>query len=282
MVSMIVKKADETVGGSVQPASIAPSISIRVENVSHWFESPSGAANIVLRDISLDIAPGEFVSLVGPSGCGKTTLLNMIAGVTKPKLGVVRITRANAPSVASPMNSLGYMQARDALMPWRTLTDNVILGLQFQRVPRSERRARAQEALAMVGLGEVGDRYPRQLSHGMRQRGNLARLFATRPEVLLMDEPFGALDAQTKFDLQLEFGQLWRNTSASVVFVTHDLGEAILLGDRVVVMAEGEATEDIRIPFGRPRDLESIRYDPEFQTLVRDLVPLLRKKHGSG
>ena len=275
----VLVRSDDVLFPLTKPADATSIPSVEVRDVSHWFESTSGTANVVLRNIGLNVAPGEFVSLVGPSGCGKTTLLNLIAGVDRPRLGEVRLIGADGTGQVPPQRSLGYMQARDALLPWRTLLDNVILGLQFQRMPRSTWRERAQEALNLVGLGSVGNRYPRQLSHGMRQRGNLARLFATRPDVLLMDEPFGALDAQTKADLQVEFGRIWQRTSTSVVFVTHDLAEAILLGDRVVVMVNGEITSEITVPFERPRDLETIPYDPEFQSMLRSLLPLLKGAH---
>jgi NitT/TauT family transport system ATP-binding protein len=257
-----------------------PTLGVSVKGATHWFVEQNADPQLVLQQVDLTIQPGEFITMVGPSGCGKTTLLNMIAGVTTPELGEVNIVVDGA-SQKPPLPSLGYMQARDALLPWRSLRANVELGLEFAGVRRPQRRERAEEALRLVGLGTSGDRYPRQLSQGMRQRGNLARLMATEPQLLLMDEPFGALDAQTKDGLQEEFLRIWQNRVTTVVFVTHDLAEAVLLGDRVVVMNGGRIVDDIRVPFARPRNLVELRFDAQFQELVRSLWPLLAPGVGS-
>jgi NitT/TauT family transport system ATP-binding protein len=256
------------------------SLGVVVDGATHWFVEQKDDPQLILRNVNLTIAPGEFITMVGPSGCGKTTLLNMIAGVTAPALGDVAIV-ADGLLRKPPLLSLGYMQARDALLPWRSLLANVELGLEFAGVPRAERRQRAEEALRLVGLSDYCDRFPRQLSQGMRQRGNLARLMATEPQLLLMDEPFGALDAQTKDGLQEEFLRIWHRRVTTVVFVTHDLAEAVLLGDRVVVMNAGRIIEDIVVPFARPRNLAELRFDVTFQELVRSLWPLLAPGVGS-
>lgn len=170
---------------------------------------------------------------------------------------------------------MGYMFARDSLIPWRDIRDNVAFGLEVQGVGRSERRRRAEATLDLVGLGGKGRLFPRQLSHGMRQRANLARTLAIEPEVLLVDEPFGALDAQTKARLQVEFMNIWDRTRKTVVFVTHDLSEACLLADRIIVMRSGAIEADIPIEFERPRDLDSLRFEQPFQDLVKSLWDMI-------
>jgi NitT/TauT family transport system ATP-binding protein len=251
-------------------------IGVRVDDVSHWFPSPSGPPpRPVLDDISLHARPGEFVCLIGPSGCGKTTLLSAVAGVLAPEAGTVRL-EVGGVDTPTPITAMGYMQARDALMPWRTVAENVSLALEFQGVPRAQRRPKIDAAIEMVGLTEARDRHPRQLSQGMRQRANLARMLAGEPRLMLMDEPFGALDAQTKAMLQAQFAAIWQRDRATVLFVTHDLEEAALLGDRIVVMVEGRIAADVTVPFARPRDPDELRFSADFQQLVRDLWPMLR------
>lgn len=245
-----------------------PETVISVQNLTHWFPS-ARSTHIALDSISLDIRRGEFVCLVGPSGCGKTTLLNMISGQLKPRWGSVDVTTSQPASSA-----VGYMFARDSLMPWRTIRSNVAYGLELRHVPRAARLARADEMLHLVGLGGKGHMHPSQLSHGMRQRANLARTLAMDPELLLVDEPFGALDAQTKARLQGEFLRIWEGTGKTVVFVTHDLGEAALMADRIVMMREGTIRKDIAVDFPRPRNLDALRFEPEYQELVRSLWDL--------
>jgi NitT/TauT family transport system ATP-binding protein len=224
----------------------------------------------VLRDINLDVRPGEFVCLVGPSGCGKTTLLNMIAGVIRPEWGALRVV-VNGREEATPSKRIGYMLARDTLLPWRNSVQNVELGLELRAIKKGERRAQATAALDMVGLSHAALLYPAELSQGMRQRTNLARTLVTRPALLLMDEPFGALDALTRELMQDEFLQIWQRDQPTVVFVTHDLQEAALLADRVVAMVHGQIVKEIRIPFARPRIPDEVRFDVAFQRIVRDL-----------
>lgn len=238
---------------------------IRVEGLTHWFPS-SQSTHVALRDIDLEVPRGEFVCLVGPSGCGKTTLLNMISGALKPERGRVTVhTRKNRAA------AVGYMFARDSLMPWRTVRRNVAYGLELRRVPQAERLARADEMIELVGLGGKGHLFPQQLSHGMRQRANLARTLAVDPELMLVDEPFGALDAQTKARLQGEFLRIWEGSGKTVIFVTHDLSEAALIADRIIVMGDGEIQRDIRVELERPRDLDELRFTPEYQDLVHSL-----------
>lgn len=250
---------------------MADSASITIDGVTHWFvHSSLTEMRPVLRDIVLHVAPGEFLCLVGPSGCGKTTLLNLIAGVIRPAMGSVEVTVNHVPQQL-PFKGLGYMLARDTLLPWRSAVENVELGLELRRIGKPTRRAEATAALEMVGLQRAQQLYPSELSQGMRQRVNLARMLVTRPVLLLMDEPFGALDAQTRTHMQDEFLQIWQRNSNTVVFVTHDLNEAVLLADRVITMVEGSIVKETRVPFQRPRMPDQLRYDADFQQLVREL-----------
>lgn len=251
----------------------APVIDIR--GVSHWFATPE-KPYLALKEVDLAIPQGQFVCLVGPSGCGKTTLLNVIAQQIRPERGSVEVRLGDGVrSDRSSRQAMGYMFARDSLIPWRDIRDNVAFGLEVQGVGRSERRRRAEATLDLVGLGGKGRLFPRQLSHGMRQRANLARTLAIEPEVLLVDEPFGALDAQTKARLQVEFMNIWDRTRKTVVFVTHDLSEACLLADRIIVMRSGAIEADIPIEFERPRDLDALRFEQPFQDLVKSLWDMI-------
>ena len=244
--------------------------------VSHTFRRESHA-NRVLLDVNLTVRRGEFVALVGPSGCGKTTILNMVAGLVRPQAGAV--LRDGLP-VNGPASNMGYMFARPALLPWRRVLSNVELGLEVRHVPRSTRAAIAKQYLDLVGLGQKARSYPGQLSQGMRQRVNLARTLATDPELLLMDEPFAALDAQTKLVLQEEFLRIWEQTKKSVLWVTHDLSEAVALADRVVLLtaAPGRIKSDTAIELGRPRSPDRLRFDDTFQHILESLWRQLREE----
>jgi NitT/TauT family transport system ATP-binding protein len=215
-------------------------------------------------DVSLAIGEGEFVSVVGPTGCGKTTLLNVAAGLLRPSSGGVRVF---GEPLAGINRKAGYMFQSDALMPWRTALANVTAGLEFRGVPAEEARRRGQDWLARVGLSGFGDRYPHQLSGGMRKRTALAQMLILDPPILLMDEPFSALDIQTRQLMENELLELWSANRKSVIFITHDLEEAISLSDRVVVLSAGPATHPIgefAIDLPRPRDVQDIRLSPRF------------------
>ena len=234
---------------------------IAFDRVSHAYEGKPAVA-----DLSLVVPPGEFCVVIGPSGCGKTTCLDAVAGEVVPTAGQVTVlgrpaTRGN--------RRLAYMFARDALFPWRTAQDNVALALEGHGVPRAERRRRAVELLGAVGLAGVHASYPAQLSQGMRQRVALARTFAVGAEVLLMDEPFAAVDAQTRILLGLELTRLWERDASTVLFVTHDLAEGITLGDRVVVFSAAPARikSVFRVPLPRPRPANGLRALPAFREL---------------
>ena len=216
--------------------------------------------------VSLDLAEGEFVSIVGPSGCGKTTILNLLTGLVPLQDG--RITMlGKAPFVGNP--DVAYMLARDCLLPWRSALDNASYGMEVRGVDARERRARAADLLARVGLKGFQDKYPKHLSQGMRQRCALARTFCLDSPVMLMDEPFGALDAQTKLQLEDVLLELWQAHKRTVIFITHDISEAVTLSDRVIVMSArpGRIVADTRIDIERPRHARALQKDLHFYEL---------------
>ena len=235
---------------------------IVARNVYHNF-SPDRKA---LSNIDLFVNRGEFVAIVGPSGCGKTTLLNLIAGLLPMQSGEL-IVNGRAPVCGN--KDVAYMLARDALLPWLTTRQNAEFGAALTGQPPAERHGRASELLTRVGLGSFEDVYPKALSQGMRQRTALARTFCLKSPILLMDEPFGALDAQTKLQLEDTLLGLWQNERRTIVFVTHDLSEAIALADRVVVMSArpGRLLTIIRVPLARPRSIRLLQKDAQFHDL---------------
>lgn len=217
-----------------------------------------------VRDTTLRVAPGEFVSVVGPTGCGKSTLLNVAAGLLEPSAGSVTVL---GEPLAGVNRHAGYLFQTEALMPWRKAIENVTAGLEFRGLPIEEARRQGDEWLRRVGLGGFGDRYPHQLSGGMRKRVSLAQTLILNPQILLMDEPFSALDIQTRQLMENELLELWSADRKSVVFITHDLEEAIALADRVVVLSAGPETRpigDYRIDIPRPRDVAEVRLTTRF------------------
>jgi NitT/TauT family transport system ATP-binding protein len=224
-----------------------------------------------VRDTTLVVEPGEFVSVVGPTGCGKSTLLNVAAGLLEPSAGAVRVF---GEPLAGVNSRAGYLFQTDALMPWRNALANITAGLEFRGVEQKEILERAQDWLRRVGLAGFGDRYPHQLSGGMKKRVALAQTLILDPEMLLMDEPFSALDIQTRQMMENELLELWSANRKSVVFITHDLEEAIALSDRVVVLSAGPETRPIgeyRIDLPRPRDVAEIRLTPRFVEIHREI-----------
>ena len=224
------------------------------QHVQHSFIHGDRAVR-VLNDFSLSIQPSEFVSIVGPSGCGKTTVLSMAGGLLRPRIGSVRV---GGSEVVSTSQDTAFLFARDALLPWRSVRRNVELGLEVRGVPKAERRSRADAWLKRVRLGDFANSDVLHLSQGMRQRVAIARTLVQSPLIVLMDEPFAALDAQTRAIQQEEFIRLWEQERPTVIFVTHDLEEAILLSDRVILMASrpGRIVADLRIDLDRPRTQE--------------------------
>lgn len=243
---------------------------IRLSGIGKSFQALDGARVEALRDISLEVAQGEFVSLVGPSGCGKTTLLEIIAGLERPSAGEVVHGRL---TVNGRFGWAGYMSQADTLLPWRTVAGNAVVGLEVRGVPKRERLDRVAGLIQRVGLDGFQDKYPSELSGGMKKRLGLIRMLAYDPEVLLLDEPFAALDAQTREVLQSDLLDLWRDFKRTVVFVTHDLVEAITLSDRIFLLSRRPAgiKREYRIDLPRPRLTQEIQFSPEFQELHRAL-----------
>ena len=236
---------------------------VRIENVAMDYD---GSA-LALSGISLDLAEGEFLSIVGPSGCGKSTLLKLISGLERPSDGRVLVRGREVDGVPE---GVGFMFQRDVLLPWANVRDNIAVGLECRNAPAAERARRIDDLLRFIGLERFGDYFPRALSGGMRQRVALARILAYEPDIYLMDEPFGALDAQTKLEMGQELLRIWDRFKKAIVFVTHDIEEAVSLSDRVVVMTgrPGLIKSEYRIDIERPRDTKSIRRTARFHEFV--------------
>ena len=245
---------------------------IRLNHVSKWFFK-NGKRFTALDDITVDIPDGAFITLVGPSGCGKTTIFNMIAGFARADRGEVIY---QGRGITAPNIGIGYMTQKDSLLPWRSVLANVMLPLQLQKVPDVEARDRALGMLQRVGLKGFAEHLPRELSGGMQKRAALARMLVFNPATLLMDEPFGNVDIQLKVQLHGELLSLWESARKTVVFVTHDLEEAIALSDRVIVLSRrpGRIKAVIPIDLPRPRNAASIRFEPAFQEIHRRLWEL--------
>ena len=248
---------------------------IELVGATKRFPSGSGTVHTAVRDLTMTVNPGEFVAVVGPTGCGKSTTLSLVSGLQPPSAGTVRV---NGTDVKSIPDGVGYMFQTDAVMPWRSVLENVASGPRFRGVPKAEARAQAVDWISRVGLAGFEKYYPHQLSGGMRKRVALAQTLVTKPKILLMDEPFSALDVQTRALMQDELLRLWSGSGAAVIFVTHDLDEAIALADKVVVLTTGPATvKDVfEIPLERPRKVEELRLTEEFRKLYADIWESLR------
>jgi NitT/TauT family transport system ATP-binding protein len=235
------------------------------------FRVARGQPFIAVERATLNVADGEFVAIVGPTGCGKSTLLNIAAGLLTPYAGTASVFGA---PITGLNRQAGYLFQADALFPWKTALENVAISLETAGTPASEARPRSQDWLKRVGLGAFGDRYPHMLSGGQRKRVGLAQVLIRDPKILLMDEPFGPLDAQTRQIMGNLLLDLWSADRKAVVFVTHDLEEAIALSDRVVIMSAGPGSHiigDWRVPLARPRDISEVKLDPLFHELHRDI-----------
>ena len=243
-------------------------------HVGKQFQTPRGPVTAV-DDVTLSFPAGSFTVIVGPSGCGKSTLLRMIAGLEAPTSGELVFDNGRS-NGSRPTNALVF-QGR-SLFPWLTLRQNVSYGLRLQGPSRRERNARADELLQMVGLRKFARSYPHQVSEGMRQRVAIARALAVDPDILLMDEPFGALDEQTRMLLQEELLRIWESTGKTVIFVTHSLDEALMLADTIIVMSAqpGSIRTVFDVPFSRPRSLTAVRSDPKFAELFTRTWDILR------
>lgn len=252
----------------------ARAVSLRDVTIS--FALADGGRYTAVADASLDVADGEFVAIVGPTGCGKSTLLNVAAGLLKPAQGAADIFGAR---LSGLNRQAGYLFQAEALFPWKTARDNIAIALEIAGTPRAEAARRADDWLARVGLAGFGARYPHMLSGGQRKRVGLAQVLIRDPKILLMDEPFGPLDAQTRQIMGNLLLDLWSQDRKAVMFVTHDLEEAIALSDRVVIMSAGPAARiigDWRVPLARPRDIAEIKLDPAFHALHREIWEKLK------
>ena len=231
-----------------------------------------------VQTLDFSVAAGEFVCILGPSGCGKSTLLGALAGHLKPSAGVLRV---DGEVVEGPSPARGMVFQHHTLLPWRSVLDNVAFGLKMQGLNKTARRQQAQDFLRLVGLQDFASRWPNQLSGGMQQRAEIARVLINRPRLLLMDEPFGALDAQTRGRMQELLLDIWGRIRTTVVFVTHDIDEALFLADRILVMSPrpGRFIEDLRVDFSRPRRAELLT-SPAFTHLKRHCLELLRHEEG--
>jgi NitT/TauT family transport system ATP-binding protein len=247
------------------PVPDATDAYVSLRQVAKTYASTRGSIPALL-DIDLDIRPQEFVSVVGPSGCGKSTLLKLVAGLEGVSAGSVRVAGRQ---LDGPPDKLGVVFQRDVLLDWRTILDNVLLSIEFTRKPTLAERDRAMTLLTRFGLAGFEDRFPFELSGGMRQRASICRALLADPELLLMDEPFGALDAMTRDDLNVELAQIWQDTRKTLLFITHSIVEAVFLSDRVVMMskAPGKIVDTIRIDLPRPRRL-AVRDSVEFAGYV--------------
>jgi NitT/TauT family transport system ATP-binding protein len=250
---------------------------IELRGVTKRFLTPTGLAYTALRDVTFTVAPGEFVAVVGPTGCGKSTTLGLISGLERPSEGEVQV-------MGEPVHGIdpriGYVFQSDAIFPWKNVLNNVSQGPSYRHQRKAEALERAHDWIARVGLAGFEQHYPHQLSGGMRKRVALAQTFINEPQILLMDEPFSALDVQTRALMEDELLQLWSSFNSSVVFVTHDLEEAIALADRVCVITAGPGTVKgiYTIDLPRPRKVEEIRFEPRFVQLYHEIWEDLRNE----
>jgi len=249
---------------------------VRFRGVTQRFLTPAGDRYTAVEAIDFEIPPGMFVSLVGPSGCGKSTILHIAAGLTPPAEGRVEIGGAPLEGIN---RRAGYMFQQDALLPWKTVLDNIVLGLRLRGASSAELSARGREWIRRVGLDGFGGHFPHQLSGGMRKRAAMAQQWIVSPDILLMDEPFSALDVHTRQRMETELLDLWSAERKTILFVTHDLEEAIAISDRVVLMSAGPASRvfaSYEIPLERPRGLVDIRTDARFIEIYRRIWSDLR------
>ncbi|HWG28759.1 ABC transporter ATP-binding protein [Actinospica sp.] len=263
---------------ATQPVTGVPGARIEISGVAKRFLTPSGDVFTAIKDVDFEVEPGQFCAVVGPTGCGKSTTLSLVSGLDKPSEGEVRVAGKPVDGIAE---GVSFMFQADALLPWKTVLGNVALGPSFRGVKKKEAEAAARDWLRRVGLAGFEDRHPHQLSGGMRKRVAMAAALINEPRILLMDEPFGALDVQTKAIMQTELIGLWEQMRPSVLFITHDLEEAVALADRVVVMTSGPGTVksvfDIDLP--RPRGaIQDIRFQPEFLELHQQIWESLREE----
>jgi len=245
-----------------------------LKNLSKTYFDPYAGAHVTaVHDVSLEVGQGEFVSIVGPSGCGKTTILNMIAGFIPASGGEILL---DGRAVDGPGPERGVVFQSFALFPWKTVLDNVAFGPKIRGLPKAECEKIAREYLALAGLAHAAGRYPNELSGGMQQRVGVVRALANNPDVLLMDEPFASVDAQTRMTLQEELTRIWQERRPTIIFITHDVGEAVFLANRVVVLSKGRILKEIAVPLPRPRAWDRLTEDTAFKALCGQVLQLVR------
>jgi NitT/TauT family transport system ATP-binding protein len=248
--------------------------SLSIRNLSKTYFDPYAGTNVTaVHDVSFDVKEGEFVSVVGPSGCGKTTILNMIAGFIPNTGGEILVDDV---PVKGPGPDRGVVFQSFALFPWKTVLDNVAFGPKMRGVGKEERDRIAREYLALAKLTEAANRYPNELSGGMQQRVGVVRALANEPAVLLMDEPFASVDAQTRMTLQEELTRIWWEKRPTVIFITHDVPEAVFLADRVIVLSKGRVLREMPVELPRPRVWEALHEDATFKALTGQVLSLVR------
>jgi NitT/TauT family transport system ATP-binding protein len=248
--------------------------SLTVRNLSKtYFDPYAGSKTTAVRDVSLEVAAGEFACIVGPSGCGKTTVLNLVAGFIPATSGEILL---DGRPVKGPGADRGVVFQSFALFPWRTVLDNVAFGPKMRGIGKLEREQIAREYLALAKLSDAAGRYPNELSGGMQQRVGVVRALANEPDVLLMDEPFASVDAQTRMTLQEELTRIWQEKRPIVLFITHDVAEAVFLGNRVIVLSKGQVLEEIAVDLPRPRAWDALNEDDRFKALTGRVLQLVR------
>jgi NitT/TauT family transport system ATP-binding protein len=264
----------EAASRSLSSAARAPAASIiDIAQLEKIFVTVRNERIHALSDISLSVREREFVTVVGPSGCGKTTLLKILAGLVPATAGAVSV---DGRPVAAPRRDIGIVFQNPVLLPWRTVMENVLLPAEVQGIPRGEARRRARDLLKMVGLADFEDKYPMELSGGMQQRAAISRALVSDPRLLLMDEPFGALDAMTREQMNLDLQRIWRESGKTVLLITHSIPEAVFLGDRVIVMTPrpGRIARTVEVAMPRPRSIDAMG-DPVFGQLTSEIRRLL-------
>ncbi|MEK7438717.1 MAG: ABC transporter ATP-binding protein [Pseudomonadota bacterium] len=248
--------------------------SLVLRNLSKTYFDPYAGAHVnAVRDVSMTVTQGEFVSVVGPSGCGKTTLLNMIAGFMPASGGEILL---NDRAVDGPGPERGVVFQSFALFPWKTVLENVAFGPKMRGLPKPECEKIAREYLALAGLAHAAERYPNELSGGMQQRVGVVRALANHPEVLLMDEPFASVDAQTRMTLQEELTRIWQERRPTIIFITHDVSEAVFLANRVIVLSKGMVLKELEVTLPRPRVWDRLIEDAAFKALSGQVLQLVR------
>jgi len=245
-----------------------------IRNLSKTYFDPYAGAHVTaVREVSLEVGESEFVAIVGPSGCGKTTILNMIAGFIPASAGEILLDGRH---VSGPGPDRGVVFQSFALFPWKTVLENVAFGPKMRGAGKAEREKTAREYLALAGLAHAAERYPNELSGGMQQRVGVARALANEPDVLLMDEPFASVDAQTRMTLQEELTRIWQARRPTVIFITHDVNEAVFLANRVIVLSKGRLLAEIDVPLPRPRAWDALIEDEQFKKIAGQVLRLVR------